>query len=135
MWLCDASLAPPDVIHQAAPNRAHRVLQPVPLGGQHVQQLATPGDQRIQRLHGRIRERTRRGTDSLGEQRQAVGIQANGLAQHLSSKKPKDPVARAPRTGRFSALRKTSQSHLFRGVMTAKAGSMLQHLDIFDRTP
>ncbi|CAN5755996.1 hypothetical protein BH24ACI5_BH24ACI5_26770 [soil metagenome] len=66
----------------------------------------------------------------------AYFMKANGLAQHLSSKKPKDPVARAPRTGRFSALGKTSQSHLFRGVMTAaKAGSMLQHLDIFDRTP
>jgi len=86
MWLCDASLAPPDVIHQAAPNRAHRVLQPIPLGGQHVQQLATPGDQRIQRLHGRIRERTRRGTDSLGEQRQAVGMGSALLADETDDR-------------------------------------------------
>ncbi|MGE3277638.1 MAG: RNA-directed DNA polymerase [Vicinamibacterales bacterium] len=63
-------------------------------------------------------------------------MKANGLAGYLSAKKPKDPIARAPRTSRFSALGKSTQSHLFRGVIAAaKAGSMLQHLDIFDRTP
>jgi hypothetical protein len=63
-------------------------------------------------------------------------MKANALVQYLGAKKPKDPIARAPRTSRFSALGKSSQSHLFRGVMAAaKAGSMLQHLDIFDRTP
>lgn len=61
---------------------------------------------------------------------------SNGLASFLPKSKPTDPIARASRTSRFSALGSASHSKHFRGVMTAaKAGTMLHHLDIFDRTP
>jgi hypothetical protein len=61
---------------------------------------------------------------------------SNGLTNFLPKKKPKNPIARATRTSRFSALGSASHHKHFRGVMAAaKAGAMLQHLDIFDRTP
>ncbi len=61
---------------------------------------------------------------------------ANGLTGFLPKDKPKHPIARATRTSRFAALGSTSHIRHFRGVLTAaKSGTMLQHLDIFDRTP
>ncbi len=65
----DPSLKPPDVIHQTAPNRAHRVLQPIPLGGQHVQQPAAARHQRVQLLDDSIGERARRGAHPIGKKR------------------------------------------------------------------
>lgn len=61
---------------------------------------------------------------------------SNRLDEFLPKDKPKDPIARAARTSRFSALGSVPHHTHFRGVMAAaKAGTMLQHLDIFDRTP
>lgn len=61
---------------------------------------------------------------------------SNGLSSFLPKDKPKDPIARATRTSRFSALGSVPHHKHFRGVMAAaKAGTMLEHLDIFDRTP
>jgi hypothetical protein len=53
----DPSLEPPDVIHWTAPNVAHRVLQPIPLGGQHAQQPAPARHQRVRLLGDRVGER------------------------------------------------------------------------------
>lgn len=61
---------------------------------------------------------------------------SNRLGEFLPKDKPKDPIARATRTSRFSALGSVFHHTHFRGVMAAaKAGTMLHHLDIFDRTP
>jgi hypothetical protein len=67
----------------------------------------------------------------------AYFMRSNGLDAHFIDKyKLKDPIARAPYTSRFAAFRRGSQATLFRGVKaSANAGSMLHHLDIFDRTP
>ena len=63
-------------------------------------------------------------------------MQANRLDGFLPNQKPKDPIARATRTSRFSALGKSTHHRQFRGVRAASnAATMLQHLDIFDRTP
>jgi CRP-like cAMP-binding protein len=43
----DPSLEPADVLHQTTPNRTTRVLQPIPLRGQHVQQLSAARHQRV----------------------------------------------------------------------------------------
>lgn len=67
----------------------------------------------------------------------AYFMRSNGLDSHFTGEyKLKDPIARAPYTSRFSALGQPSDTKLFQGVKaSAKAGSLLQHLDIFDRTP
>jgi hypothetical protein len=62
-------------------------------------------------------------------------MNANGLAQHLTSKPPKDPFARATRTSRFAAFGAQAHSRLFRGVKAAaRSGTLLKHVDLFDRT-
>jgi hypothetical protein len=67
----------------------------------------------------------------------AYFMRANELEKYSAAQyKLKDPIARASRTSRFSAFGKDPKVKLFRGVKAAaKAGTMLQHLDIFDRTP
>jgi len=65
----DPSLEPADVLHQAAPNRAPRGLQPMPLRGQQVQQLAAARQERVQVLDDGVREWARRGAHPVGNER------------------------------------------------------------------
>lgn len=59
-------------------------------------------------------------------------MRANGLDEFLPAAIPNDPIARAMRTSRFSALGGSRHRLVFSGVKAAaRSGSMLEHLDIF----
>ena len=100
----DPSLEPADVLHQTTPNRTTRVLQPIPLRGQHVQQLSAARHQRVQLLDDGVRERARRGPHPVGKERQEVGIQVVGLGEWpVAFAKSRTCRGFATTIGRFAA--------------------------------
>src|SRR4051812_3543841 len=76
----DPALEPADVIPQITRNRARRdVRQALLLRPDHLEQLASPGDQGRERRRGRVGQRADWGLDSGGKQGQDAGVDRIGF--------------------------------------------------------
>jgi hypothetical protein len=75
-------LQPADVGAQIPPHLAPpRPRQALALGVEHLEQLPAAGEQGLELLGGRIRQRSGGGPDARGEEREHLGIDAVGLGQ------------------------------------------------------
>ncbi len=72
---------PPNMLGEAAAHRGHGVFEAITLGNQHLQYLASPGEQRVEGLSGVIGQRARGRAHALGEERQDVGIDPIGFGE------------------------------------------------------
>ncbi len=57
------------------------MLEPVPLGDEHPEELTTTRQQRVEGTGGLIGQRPGLGADALGEERQDVGVDPIGLGE------------------------------------------------------
>ena len=79
--LAQAALEEADVLLEIASDGGPGDEQAIPLGGEHLDQLATAREERVERLDGLIWQRAGCGPHALGEQREDLGINRIGLGQ------------------------------------------------------
>ena len=77
----DASLEPADVFRDVPADQCAGVLQSIPLGGQHLEELSPPRHEGVELLALGIRERPWRGLHTLGNEREEVGIEPVRLGE------------------------------------------------------
>ena len=77
----ELAFEPADVVADAPPDGAHRVLEPIALGAQHAHQLPAPPEQGIERGRDRIGQRPWGRADAFRKQREDVGVDAVRLRE------------------------------------------------------
>jgi hypothetical protein len=79
--LPEPALEEADVLLEIAAHGGGRDEQPVPLRDEHLDELSPAGEERGERLGGRIREHPRLGPDALGKEGEDLGVDRISLGQ------------------------------------------------------